>query len=77
MPMQVFARVAILTAAMVGFATPSLAAGVSTGDANVSRAASEPAAQDSGRRVAASCEWVYREKLCQTEWGRRKYPGCC
>jgi hypothetical protein len=74
--MRVFARVAILTAAMVGFAAPSLAAAVSTGDPNVTRAASGPAAQD-GSRVAASCEWVYREKLCQTEWGRRKYYGCC
>jgi hypothetical protein len=74
--MRVFASVAILTATLVGFATPSLAAGVSTGDANASRATSGSTARD-GSRVAASCAWVYREKLCQTEWGRRKYPGCC
>ena len=28
-------------------------------------------------QVAQNCAWVYREKLCQTEWGRRKYPDCC
>lgn len=76
MPTRVFAGAAILMAAMACFATPSLA-GASTPSADVSRATSGPSAQDRGTRVAASCEWVYREKLCQTEWGRRKYPGCC
>lgn len=76
MPTCVFAGAAILVAAMT-FVTPSLAAGASTPSADVSRATPGPSAQDRGTRVAASCEWVYREKLCQTEWGRRKYPGCC
>jgi len=77
MPTRVFAGAAILVAATTCFAAPSLAAGASTPSADVSRAASGPSSQDRGTRVAASCEWVYREKLCQTEWGRRKYPGCC
>jgi hypothetical protein len=76
MSVRTLAGAAVLIATSACCVVPSFAAGASTPDVNVSRAASGPSAQ-AGTRVAASCEWVYREKLCQTEWGRRKYPGCC
>jgi hypothetical protein len=50
--------------------SPSLATGGHTRSADYT-----PKAQ--ATRVAQNCAWVYREKLCQTEWGRRKYPNCC
>ena len=70
--MRALAGAAVLVAASACFVVPSSAV---TRSPDVSRAIS--AASDNGTRVAQNCQWVWREKLCQTEWGRRKYPACC
>ena len=62
----------------VSLAGPSVAAGPFERAENVSRPAAQAAVPNKGKQIAAvSCEWVWREKLCQTAAGRRMYPQCC
>ncbi len=69
--MRVFASAGFLIAALICFANPVFANGI-----DVSGVTTPPVAQER-TQIAQNCAWVYREKLCQTEWGRRKYPNCC
>ena len=72
--MRTLAGAAVVIAALTCLVVPSSAVTRST---EFGPAISAPSAGNGATQVAQNCQWVWREKLCQTEWGRRKYPNCC